>query len=241
MPANVRAKVTAELRDGLSLASFVPHPDVRDNELTGRQELVFNIVPHDKPLASIFQVNGQPFVPDRIDRVLMLGGADEWTLKSDFVSHPFHIHVNPFQVVEIRNAKGQDVSGPDADDDGDPQYRGLKGVWKDTLWVKNPGTDPTAQYTLKVRTRYQRYIGDYVLHCHILDHEDQGMMQRVRVALTRRLRRRERGAPLEKRWFYFLRMGSKNAFCIRLIHWIKKVSHWISPLSYPAPFDVPTD
>jgi FtsP/CotA-like multicopper oxidase with cupredoxin domain len=34
-----------------------------------------------------------------------------------------------------------------------------------------------------VRTRYQRYIGAYVLHCHILDHEDQGMMQNVSIGL----------------------------------------------------------
>jgi L-ascorbate oxidase len=33
------------------------------------------------------------------------------------------------------------------------------------------------------RTRYQRYIGEFVLHCHILDHEDQGMMQNVRIGL----------------------------------------------------------
>ena len=61
----------------------------------------------------------------------------------------------------------------------------MKGVWKDTLWVKNvTAPDKTGRkYTLKVRTRYERYIGDYVLHCHILDHEDQGMMQIVRVAL----------------------------------------------------------
>jgi FtsP/CotA-like multicopper oxidase with cupredoxin domain len=39
------------------------------------------------------------------------------------------------------------------------------------------------KYTIVVRTRYERYIGDFVLHCHILDHEDQGMMQMVRVAL----------------------------------------------------------
>jgi hypothetical protein len=29
------------------------------------------------------------------------------------------------------------------------------------------------------RTRYDRYIGEYVLHCHILDHEDAGMMANV--------------------------------------------------------------
>jgi FtsP/CotA-like multicopper oxidase with cupredoxin domain len=36
---------------------------------------------------------------------------------------------------------------------------------------------------VKVRSRYERYIGDFVLHCHILDHEDNGMMQNVRVAI----------------------------------------------------------
>jgi L-ascorbate oxidase len=137
----------------------------------------------------LFEVNGKPFDPNVINRTLMLGGVDEWTLQSDFVSHPFHIHVNPFQIVRILDPSGKDVSGPDAIDNAggtvDPQYRALKGVWKDTLWVKNLMQPSAAKgkYTLVVRTRYQRYIGDYVLHCHILDHEDQGMMQIIRVAL----------------------------------------------------------
>jgi FtsP/CotA-like multicopper oxidase with cupredoxin domain len=187
MPSTVRNRVIADLRNGLKLSSFVPHPDVKDGEVTGKQELVFNI-DVSKPQA-VFEVNGKPYDPNRMDRVLMLGGVDEWTLKSDFVSHPFHIHVNPFQIVRILDPSGKDVSGPDAVDNAggtiDPQYRALKGVWKDTLWVKNlapPGTPP-GQYTLIVRTRYQRYIGAYVLHCHILDHEDQGMMQNISVAL----------------------------------------------------------
>lgn len=100
-------------------------------------------------------------------------------MTSDRASHPFHIHINPFQIVEILDPAGKDVSDPNAIDAGDTQYPGLKGVWKDTLWVKR-GTGP---YTITVRTRYQRYIGDFVLHCHILDHEDQGMMQNVRISL----------------------------------------------------------
>ncbi len=187
IPSNVRDRVIADLRNGLKLSSFVPHPDVKDGEVTGKQELVFNI-DVSKPQA-VFEVNGKPYDPGRMDRVLMLGGVDEWILNSDFVSHPFHIHVNPFQIVRILDPSGKDVSGPDAVDNAggtiDPQYRALKGVWKDTLWVKNlvpPGTPP-GQYTLVVRTRYQRYIGAYVLHCHILDHEDQGMMQNISVAL----------------------------------------------------------
>ena len=183
MPPSVRDKVTADLRNGLVLASFMPHPDIGDKEVTGTQELVFNIDVSQSP--PIFEVNGKPYEPTRMDRVLRLGGVDEWTLRSDLASHPFHIHVNPFQIVKILDPQGRDVSAPGAVDDTggtpDPQYPGLKGVWKDTLWVKNAGK--AGKYTLVVRTRYQRYIGAYVLHCHILDHEDQGMMQNVSVAL----------------------------------------------------------
>ena len=57
-------------------------------------------------------------------------------------------------------------------------------MWKDTLWVKNISNGaPAGPYTIVVRTRYERYIGEFVLHCHILDHEDQGMMQNIRIAL----------------------------------------------------------
>jgi len=66
----------------------------------------------------------------------------------------------------------------------DPQYQGMRGIWKDTLWIKSLlPDDPKGIYTIKIRTRYERYIGEFVLHCHILDHEDQGMMQNVRIAL----------------------------------------------------------
>jgi FtsP/CotA-like multicopper oxidase with cupredoxin domain len=206
LPANVRDKVASEVRNGLKFTSFIPHPDIADSEVTGKQELVFFINISNSGIA--FQVGNksidpknfdpsqfkpQPYDPNRIDRVLKLGGVDEWTLQSGFVSHPFHIHVNPFQIVSIIDPSGKDVSLPGAVDNAggqvDPQYPGLKGVWKDTLWVKDLINDPadfpsklaTSMYTLKVRTRYQRYIGEFVLHCHILDHEDQGMMQNVEI------------------------------------------------------------
>jgi L-ascorbate oxidase len=56
----------------------------------------------------------------------------------------------------------------------DPQYCDLKGVFRDTIFVKQ-------DYHILLRTTYARYIGEYVLHCHILDHEDQGMMLNVEV------------------------------------------------------------
>jgi FtsP/CotA-like multicopper oxidase with cupredoxin domain len=189
LPGQVGAKVAGELKDGFKLSSFVPHRTIEETEVTGTQLLTFNI-DTSKPGAATFQVDGRPFDGARIDRVLQLGAVDEWTLKSAFVSHPFHIHVNPFQIVSIKTPDGIDISGDNGKDpDGDPQYAGMKGVWKDTLWVKNlyasndPATSRKGEYTIVVRTRYERYIGDFVLHCHILDHEDQGMMQNIRVAL----------------------------------------------------------
>ena len=178
----MRKMVTDDLVADGSLAKFVPHPDVPPTP--HKQELVFNIDTNSQPAR--FLVNGEPYSPDRIDRNLVLGSSDEWTLTSLLASHPFHIHVNPFQVVAVLDPNGKDVSLPGAVDDydssmpPDPQYRNLQGIWKDTIWVKNVGGKP---YRVIIRSRYERYIGDFVLHCHILDHEDQGMMQNVRISI----------------------------------------------------------
>ncbi|HTQ14217.1 MAG TPA: multicopper oxidase family protein [Rhizomicrobium sp.] len=209
MPKNVVGTVVADLKDNLKLTSFTPHPDIEAGEVTGNQYLTFYIDTSD-PDNTLFEVaqdafdwqhptqepfNPHPYDPNRIDRHLVLGGVDEWTMQSRFVSHPFHIHVNPFQIVAIYDPNGKDVSAPGAVDaygiapgqPPDPQYPGLKGVWKDTLWIKNaapPGSPyPQGVYTIVARTRYQRYIGAFVLHCHILDHEDQGMMQNVEIEI----------------------------------------------------------
>lgn len=200
MPDDIKAVVVADLQTGTKFTSFTQHPDVTDEEVKGNgtQELTFFI---DTSTADTkFEVGNtlstadvKPYDPNRIDRALPLGKAQEWTLQSHFVSHPFHIHVNPFQIVSITDPNGKDVSVAGAVDDAggqpyDPQYPGLKGVWKDTLWIKSliPQSLPagfSGVYTVKIRTRYQRYIGEFVLHCHILDHEDQGMMQNVAVVL----------------------------------------------------------
>jgi len=196
MPEAVQPQIIADLRKGLTFSKFVPHPDITDDEVKGSemQRLVF-FIDTSKPKAT-FEVGTdqndvEPYDPKRVDRVLKLGSAQEWELQSHLASHPYHIHVNPFQIEKILDPDGKDVSLPDAVDnpDGkgvDPQYAGLKGVWKDTLWVKslNPRVPyPKGVYRIYIRTRYERYIGDFVLHCHILDHEDQGMMQNVSIRL----------------------------------------------------------
>lgn len=186
MPEAIATAVVADLKGGLRLSRFTPHRDVGEEEIKGTQLLSFDISRPSPDQPFEFKVGGKepggtayaprPYSPSRLDRKLTLGTAQEWEMTSLLAGHPFHIHVNPFQVVAILDPKGRDVSGPEPIEGADPQYRGFRGMWKDTVWVEQG-------YTLKMRTRYQRYIGEFVLHCHILDHEDQGMMQNVAIVL----------------------------------------------------------
>ena len=173
MPEDMRQHVAADLMDGLRLDAFIPHPTIEAAEVTGQQTLAFNIDTSQSP--ATFEVDGKPYDPDRVDRMLKLNGVDQWVMTSQLASHPFHIHVNPFQVVDVLGPDGEPVTGDD--EHADPDYAGMKGTWKDTIFVKSG-------YQVITRTRYQRYIGEFVLHCHILDHEDQGMMQNVSVVLS---------------------------------------------------------
>lgn len=193
LPADVRKQVKDDLANDLSIGLFAPHKPIGESEVTGHvQNLLFSI--GGKPGDFKFMVDHKSFNPEDFSRTVTLGTADEWTLTAAneiddpnlsklVISHPFHIHVNPFEIVRILNKDGKDVTDtsiPRATrlewEGGDPQYVDLKGVWKDTVFVKQG-------YKVVMRTRYERYIGDFVLHCHILDHEDQGMMQMVRIAI----------------------------------------------------------
>jgi FtsP/CotA-like multicopper oxidase with cupredoxin domain len=223
MPAAVRDRIVSDLKYTVNgkpaprLTSFVPHKTVTPEEISGvaDQEMVFFLSARDPTapnakfeftVGNSFRVvddNGylrpdgaREYDPGKVDRNLVLGQAQQWDLRSYSVSHPFHIHVNPFQIVSVIPVDAQGVDGPDLSlpgavdsGDGDDQYAGLQGAWKDTLWVKTnlfPGNltnPPVNYYKITVRTRYERYIGEFVLHCHILDHEDQGMMQNVMISI----------------------------------------------------------
>jgi FtsP/CotA-like multicopper oxidase with cupredoxin domain len=169
--AAVRERVIADLRDRLGLSSFVWHRSVADSELTGERELIVSEV--DGSREQMFHMNGRPFDHGRIDQLLPLGGVEEWHVASVSLNHPVHMHVNPFQIVSIRDAQNRNVADP-AGPAFDPDYAGLIGQWKDTLLVKQG-------HRLVFRTRYERFTGDFVIHCHILLHGDMGMMQYLRI------------------------------------------------------------
>jgi FtsP/CotA-like multicopper oxidase with cupredoxin domain len=172
----IAERVAADLRDGLKLASFVPHEDLSAVSPVGEQQLAFTIQSGKFMVGTSLRDRSKdkPYDPAVMDRVLKLGSVDQWTMKSRVASHPFHIHVNPFQIVKILNADGQDVSETGEPATGDMQYADLKGAWKDSIFIKQ-------DYTVVMRTKYQKFTGKFVLHCHILDHEDQGMMENVEI------------------------------------------------------------
>ncbi|MDO5104096.1 MAG: multicopper oxidase domain-containing protein [Lautropia sp.] len=187
--ADMRDEVIAELRASLGTSKYAPHKSLANDTMTGPgQTVVFNVTPAANGEPARFEVNGNPY-DGKTSRMLRLGDTEEWLLKSDRFGHPFHIHVNPFQIISIQDRHGRELSGDDIPDDDngalpvDPQFRGLKNVWKDTLFVKSaPGDDLSqGQYQIRVRTRYQHFTGKFVLHCHILDHEDRGMMEDVEI------------------------------------------------------------
>ena len=111
-----------------------------------------------------FGVDGIPFDPNRAPYQVPLGTAEEWTLvnahdaKLMEHAHVFHIHVNPFKITKIN---GRPVSTP---------------MWRDTfVLTKNSGD------SLTFEINFRDYTGEFVEHCHVLAHEDLGMMSSVEV------------------------------------------------------------
>jgi FtsP/CotA-like multicopper oxidase with cupredoxin domain len=106
------------------------------------------------------------FIPYQSSRALRqtvaLASVEEWTVfNMNNIRHPFHIHINPFQVVRINDQP-------------------VEPFWADTIALP-PGGSPTNPTSVTFRTRFRDYAGTFVMHCHMLAHEDMGMMQVVEV------------------------------------------------------------
>jgi len=101
------------------------------------------------------------FDPNRVDSAIESGTVEEWTILNPTGEwHVFHIHQTDFQVIEKNGA---------------PQpFIGLQ----DTVNVDYQADDasPPGQVKLLIDFRDPNIIGRFVYHCHILEHEDGGMM-----------------------------------------------------------------
>ncbi|MGH3275881.1 MAG: multicopper oxidase family protein [Streptosporangiaceae bacterium] len=111
-----------------------------------------------------FGVDGIPFNPDRTPYRPVLGTAQEWTLVNAFDpklmehAHVFHIHTNPFKITKRNGVKL------------DPP------LWRDTYVLTKSAGD-----SITFESNFVDFAGKFVDHCHVVSHEDLGMMESVEV------------------------------------------------------------
>ena len=119
--------------------------------------------PPDVPL---FTIDNAVFDPDIADATPRLGTTERWVIynKSDEY-HPFHIHQDDFRVI--------DAGGGPASLPGDQDI------------VPLPPGSPEHPSKVVIDMPFTDFRGNFVFHCHILDHEDGGMMSRVSVGRRR--------------------------------------------------------
>jgi len=154
-----------------------PHrlKDIDPDDVQGTQYAYYGIVTN--PLG--FFISQEQLSPGEIPtgkefshtniRLLELDKKERWVVGTRNRSgiqqfHPFHIHTNPFLIEKVLDPKNQDVTRREV---GGP-------TWRDTLVMKQ-------DYTYYLLTQYEDFTGEFVNHCHILDHEDNGMMEIVKV------------------------------------------------------------
>ncbi|MFT8805339.1 MAG: multicopper oxidase family protein [Acetobacter aceti] len=188
-PTAFFAALTMPLASGAVLPPGQAMPDTGINGMIG---LIQN------ELVTVGGASALPFSmdPTHIYHV-HLGDVDEWRIGTRTMGagtttgqHVFHIHVNPVEIMDIiDDSTGESIfmpggrcklqyrlqeAGSTDDSTYSPEFCDQYHVFRDSLFVK-PGFETV------VRTRYEDFPGDAMLHCHILDHEDQGMMTYVSI------------------------------------------------------------
>ena len=148
----------------MSLPTRLPAYDPPIHPIARRRTVEYTVQRPDDTGFDDFGIDGQAFDPDRAPYAAKLGTAEEWTVvnahdrKLPQHAHVFHIHVNPFKVTKIN---GVPVEKP---------------FWRDT-YVLNGSDDDS--FTME--TNFDDFTGQFVQHCHVLSHEDLGMMEKVEV------------------------------------------------------------
>lgn len=127
--------------------------DLRKNILTRSRRIVFS----ENNDEGRFFINGKMYSPSRDDVVVPLGSIEKWDLVNNSAEvHTFHIHQTDFQVVS-HNGRAVDFTG-----------------YQDTVDVY-----PGQSVQIIIPFIRPSQVGRFVFHCHILEHEDGGMMQNI--------------------------------------------------------------
>ncbi|MCF2870921.1 multicopper oxidase domain-containing protein [Octadecabacter sp. G9-8] len=143
-----------------------------------------------------FQINGRTFdanLADGAQIILTNDTLTAWELYSSNGPHMMHIHINSFAIhgryLVDKNSGGSGSFGwPSADQGSWPTpsvtMPYLMPIWRDTVYFdSSDGSNSGATNGGRVlATSYQQdYTGEFVMHCHNLFHEDNGMMHTVQI------------------------------------------------------------
>ncbi|MBT3216675.1 MAG: multicopper oxidase domain-containing protein [Candidatus Marinimicrobia bacterium] len=148
-----------------SLVSVLPWNPADVNQT---REIVFSPVNmgSNGALNGPFQFNGDPFDINVVNYEIPLNNVEIWELRNQSqIAHPFHIHDVQFNILEING-----VAPP-------PHMQG----WKDVVLV--PSQNGTAKFITKFEDFSDTSV-PYMYHCHILTHEETGMMGQFTVVDT---------------------------------------------------------
>jgi FtsP/CotA-like multicopper oxidase with cupredoxin domain len=162
---------------------------ITDAEIAGRKKtLTFSLIPGTasagaptappKYLIAVDDGPGTEFDPNVVNECMEVDTAEEWTLINNTTpGHPFHIHLNPFFVTDYVDADPANAENL--------KFNNPVGLWQDVIIVPAAYTDPTTNQVtpgkVVFRHRFPDLTGKFVLHCHILGHEDRGFMHIVEV------------------------------------------------------------
>ncbi|MFE7899787.1 multicopper oxidase family protein [Streptomyces sp. NPDC057424] len=139
------------------LPGALPAPPALQGRVARQRRVTFAMGMMGGPGRGMFTIDGRTFDPDRDDQTVPLDTVEEWTVvNTSPMDHPFHLHVWPFQVL--------------ATSTGVPPV----GLRQDVVLVPARGW-------VRLRIPFTDYPGRSVYHCHILDHEDLGMMATINV------------------------------------------------------------
>jgi len=134
---------------------FGPAPHIDETAVSRSRSFVLGVGM--RMMRGAFTINGVSMDMAVINETVRLGAVEEWRIANHTpMGHPFHIHDVQF-LVRTRNG-----AAPPAHERG----------WKDTVYLR-PGE------TVSVLARFSDYadpVHPYMYHCHILEHEDRGMM-----------------------------------------------------------------
>ncbi|CAN0623057.1 bilirubin oxidase [Burkholderia multivorans] len=157
-PADARAR-RVTLRAVPAIGEPVAHKEVAFGEAMDMAAMMGAPV-QGRPAGMRFMINGETYAPHRATFTSRAGDVEQWTIRNQTdMDHPFHLHGTQFQVL-ARESNGVRTPEP---------FR----AWRDTVNVRIGEVVTIATV--------QDVPGERMFHCHILEHEDLGMMGTLKV------------------------------------------------------------